>query len=515
MKKIVLLLIAVLALNFSLSLYGGEEGKSFTLKEAIFHALKNNLDLQIQQSSTESSRLSKLINDSIFIPNFKIDFSKSETNSPSTGVLSGADISKNENLNLNFTLTQKYALGGTFTVRLDNRRSKSNSFFTNINPSINSTLNFSVNQPLLKGFGTFNTKKDILISINDYKKSKYQLMDTVTNIIYNVEDYYWNLVYSFQNVEATKKALERARKLLKQNELKVKVGLAAPIDIVEARAEVASYESQLLQAEKGVQSAEENLKKVLNLSSMRGRIIPVDKPVVEKFTPNLDKIMLEALNKRPDIIQAKLDLENNHIKVKYAKNQLLPDLNLTASYYTTGLGGDQLIYGPGSIFAPREVIGVIKKDIYETLRDAISNVYKNYSVSLNLSIPLSFKKERAQLAQARLNLKSAFLNLKKTENNIFSEVKEVAKELETNFKLVESNKASLALEEMKLKAEEKKLSVGLSTNFQVLNYQRDFMTALTNRLKSVIDYNLSIAKINKTVGRTLEKYNIKFSSVLK
>jgi len=513
MKKIVFLLVVIMILNFSL--YSDDGLKKLTLKDTIYYALKNNLDLQIQRATTESSRLSKLINDSIFIPSFTIDFRKSETNRTSTGVLSGADISKNESMDLNFKLSQKYALGGTLSVELTNNRAKSNSIFTSINPSLYSVLNFSLTQPLLKGFGTFNTKKDILISINDYKKSKYQLIDTVINMIYNVEDYYWNLVYSFQNVEATQKALDRARNLLKQNELKVKVGLAAPIDIVEARAEVASYESQLIQAEKAVQSAEENLKKILNLSSMNGKIIPLDKPEVKKIIPNLNEILLEALNKRPDIKQAKLDLRNNHIKVKYAKNQLLPDLNLTASYYTTGTGGDQLIYGPGSIFAPREVLGVIKKDVFETLRDAISNIYKNYSISLSLSIPLSYKKERAQLTQARLNLKSSLLNLKKIENNVYSEVKEAAKELETNFKLVESNKASLALEDMKLKAEEKKLSVGLSTNFQVLNYQRDYMTALTKRLKSVIDYKLSVAKIYKTIGRTLEKYNIKISSVLK
>ncbi len=229
---------------------------------------------------------------------------------------------------------------------------------------------------------------------------------------------------------------------------------------------------------------------------------------------DFEKSLLEALNNRPDIRRAKLDLKNNNIRVKYARNQLLPDLQLTASYYTTGQGGDQLIYGPGDIFSPREVIGVITKDMWETLNDAVSNIYKNFSISLSLSLPLSFKKERAELAQARLNMKSAYLSLKKVESDIYAEVKEVVKELETNLKLVDSNKISLKLEEMKLKAEEKKLSVGLSTNYQVLNYQRDYVTAQTNKLKSIIDYKLSIAKINKVLANTFESYNIKFSKIV-
>ncbi|MEN8154948.1 MAG: TolC family protein [Acidobacteriota bacterium] len=512
MRKTVLLSIILILFN-SVFMAETEEKRELTLQDAIFHALKNNLDLQIELTNTESSRLSKVIRDTSFIPSLTIDLGKSETNSPSTGVLSGADISKNENMNLDLKLTQKYALGGTLNVELSNRRSESNSFFTSINPSLRSVLTFSVNQPLLKGFGTFATKKDILISINDYIKSKYQLKKSIIDLVYNVEDYYWNLVYRHQNLEATKKALEKSRKLLKQNELKVKVGIAAPIDILEAKAEVASYESQLIQAEQNVQSAEDNLRKILNLTSRSERIVPLDKPEIKKIETDFNKFLLEALNNRPDIRRAKLDLKNNNIRVKYAKNQLLPDLQLTASYYTTGQGGDQLIYGPGSIFAPREVIGVVKKDMWKTLNDAVANIYKNYSISLSLNLPLSFKKERAELAQARLNMKSSYLSLKKVESDIYSEVKEVIKELETNLKLADSNKISLRLEEMKLKAEEKKLSVGLSTNYQVLNYQRDFMNAQTNKLKSIIDYKLSIAKINKALARTFESYNIKFSEI--
>ncbi|MCK4993061.1 MAG: TolC family protein, partial [Bacteroidales bacterium] len=175
--------------------------------------------------------------------------------------------------------------------------------------------------------------------------------------------------------------------------------------------------------------------------------------------------------------------------------------------------GDQLIYGPGSIFEAREVIGVVKKDIWNTINDSISNIYKNFSISLNLKVPLSLKKEKAELMKSKLNLKSSFLSFKKVENDIYSEVMEVVKELETNVKLVESNKIALKLEEQKLKAEEKKLSVGLSTNYQVLNYQRDYANAQTNSLKSVVDYKMTIAKINKILARTFQVYNISFSDI--
>ncbi len=512
MRKIFIIIISLFFIA-NISLFSEEEIKDLTLKDAIFHALKNNIDIQIEMTNTEKSRLTKIIGDTIFIPSFSINAGASETNSPSSGVLSGADVSKNENLNVDLKLEQRYALGGTFSIELKNFRRKSNSIFSTINPVLSSELNFSLTQPLLKGFGTFATKKDIMISMNEHIRSKHQLKNTIIELIYNVEDYYWNLVYRIQSMDAIKKSLERARKLLKQNELRVKVGVSAPIDILEAKAEVASYESQIIQAEKNVQMAENNLRKILNITLDKYKINPVDIPEKLSIPVDFNGYLLEALNNRPDIKRAKLDMENNKIRVKYARNQMLPDLQLTASYYTTGQGGDQLIYGPGSIFEARPVIGVVKKDVWNTINDTISNIYKNFSLRLNLTLPLSNKKERAELEQSKLNLQSSFLSLKKVENDIYAEVEDVVKELEQNAKLVESNKIALKLEEQKLKAEEKKLSVGLSTNYQVLNYQRDFANAQTNNLKSVVDYMMTIARINKVLGRTFSVYKISFSDL--
>ena len=134
---------------------------------------------------------------------------------------------------------------------------------------------------------------------------------------------------------------------------------------------------------------------------------------------------------------------------------------------------------------------------------------------MRLTVPLSFAQERAQLTQAKLNLKRALLGLKNTENIVYSEVREVIKELEANSKLVESNQIALKLQDQKLKAEQKKLSVGLSTNYDVLNYQRDYVQTETGLLNSLKEYNMTVAKINKVLGRTLKSYDIKLKEFIK
>ncbi len=121
---------------------------------------------------------------------------------------------------------------------------------------------------------------------------------------------------------------------------------------------------------------------------------------------------------------------------------------------------------------------------------------------------------KSDLVQARLNMEQSLLTLKKTESIIYSDVKQIIMDLETNAKIVEANRISRELAEQKLAAEQKKLSVGLSTNYLVLQYQRDYANAQIAELKSLIDYSLALSRVDKVLGTTLEKRNIEFADFL-
>jgi len=510
MKKVFLIIYFIIAgLIFG---NANENIKKISLQEAIAKTLKNNLELKIEIINKEKSEKSLISSESIFIPNLNMSFSNSETNRPSTGSLDGADVSVNKRLSLMVGLEKKFSLGGTIKVEMNNSRNETNSSFSSVNPALNTTLTLSLSQPLLKGFGTLSTKKDIYIAVNNVKKSKLQLKSKIIDLIYSTEEAYWNLVYAYQNLEAKKKSLEEARNFLKQNKRKVEIGTSAPIDILSAKAEVATRESDVVSAEQSIQTQEENLKSIINIKDRNNKIIPIDRPEIKRFEADFKNYLLEALNNRPDINMAKLDLENYKITVRYMKNQLLPDLSLQASYYTNGQGGTQLIYGPGSIFGPREIIGTIEKSIWDSIQESVENKYLNYSISLNLKIPLNNKKEKAQYVSSKLDLKKSFLTLKNLENKVYSEVKNGIKGIQTNKKLYDKNEIALKLQAQKLKAEKMKLSVGLSTNYQVLTFQRDYANSVASKLQSLINYKLSLAKINQIIGRTLKEYNIKFKT---
>ena len=511
MRKILFL---VLVISFGFALFGQQASEiKLKLDDAIAEALKNNLDLQIEVINPELYQQALRKSNSFFIPQFTMSGTKSQSTSPAASAIVGATIDTNQAFRLSTGLTQRLALGGTVQVNLNNTKTTTSSRYSTFNPSFNSSLGFSLSQPLLKNMGTFYTKRGINLAINNQQKSVFALKQVVINMIYSVEDAYWILVYAYQNLDVKNKSLKLAQDLLKQNETQVRVGVSAPLDILTAKAEVAARESDVIQAESQIQSAEENLRKIMNKDT-KYKIIPVDEPAYAgEVSTDVNQYLLEALEKRPDIEQVRIDLKSRNIDVKYYRNQLLPDLQLMATYSTSGLSGDQIIFDGNPLFG--KILQVLKGGLADSLKDVLSNLYRNYSLGLSLSVPLANDSARADLATAQLSLKSSLLNLKRTEANIYSEVKQVVIDVERNQKILDANRVARDLAEQKLSAEQKKLSVGLTTNYQVLMFQRDYANALITELKSVIDYNLTLSRINQVLGKTLEKHNINFTDFVK
>jgi outer membrane protein TolC len=206
-------------------------------------------------------------------------------------------------------------------------------------------------------------------------------------------------------------------------------------------------------------------------------------------------------------------LKNKELNLSYTRNQLLPNLSLNASYWSPGITGDQILYLDDNAFSG-VIIGTIPGNPSDALKDAFNFRYNNWSAAITLDIPLNTFLSRADYAQARVDLDQTMLKLKNQEQQIFLEIKSAVRAVETDYKRVQAYKVARELAEKTLEAEEEKLKVGITTPFFVLQYQTDLATAQTNELKAMIDYNLSLARLNRAMGVSLKVKNIKFSAIL-
>jgi len=490
---------------------------SLTLEDTILRTLKNNYGVAIQVMNPEIASTSVARAKEIFLPTLGFGVSDRSNESASFSWLETTGTTITDYYDYDAGISQLVPTGGTLTASLRNYRNKSNSRFQTVNPRYGSTLQFDFRQPLLRDFGIKVTRNDIIVSQNDYEKSEIDLEKTIADVIYTVEEAYWNLAYSQENLKLRQQSLKLAQDLLAKNQRAVEVGTLAPIEILSAQAEVATREADILSAEAEVKNNEDRLRTIINLSDDEMKLAlpiqPVDVPKFEERQVNVEEALLTAMQSRPELKSLQVDLRTRDLNVSYAKNQLLPRLDLTASYYSPGISGDRILYLDDNPLTG-VIIGTIPGPAREAMNDALGLKYNNWSVGLTLDIPLNSVFSRAAHTQAKLQLEQAMLQLKNQEQTIYLEIRNGVRSVETNYKRVQSYRVARELAEKKLQAEEEKLKVGLSTNFFVLTYQRDLSNARIAELRSIVDYVISVASLEKATGTNLKSRNISVDQVM-
>jgi len=510
-----IILVLFLVLFFKPSFSQEEKALSFSLEDCIVKALKDNLTVAVEVYNPDLADASLTKAKEFFLPRLDVGFGNERTENPSYWWLEQADVVVRKYKDYSVSLVQQIPTGGNFSLDLTGYTSDTTAGFQTLNPTYGNTLRFNFTQPLLNGFGFNVSRREIIVARNNLDISVNQFQSVLMDTIYQVQEAYWNLVYSIEDYKVKQQSLELARDLLAKNKKEVEVGKLAPIEILNAETTVASREADILQAEALTRRNEDVLKDLLYLTEeaemSTKRIVPLDKPTFIQRDISLDEALKEALEKRPELRMKKINIETNKLNMGVAKNQMLPGLDLQFSYWSPGLSGDRIIYEnvPGDPFPVP--VGKEEGSPTDSLRDAFKLLYDNWTIGLTLSIPLSSFTSRADYVRAKMELEKSQLELENTEKQIFLDVKNAVRDIETNAKRFQAYRLARELAEQRLEAEVKKLNVGLTTNYFVLQYQEGLARERSQELRSLIDYNLAWARLEKAVGKSLEKRNIKIS----
>jgi outer membrane protein TolC len=518
MRKRSIGIIITLILFTVSSSFAQQEEKSITLslEDCIVKAMRNNLGVAIEVLNPDLSDLAVMQAKEMFLPALSLSFNTRDTNQASFSFLESATQVSALRNGWSAEISQLIPTGGNFSISLDGYKNETNQSFQTINPRYGRTLTFSFSQPLLRNFGVKTTRREIIIARNNLDISESQLERSLQQTVFDVEQAYWALVGYTENLKVREQSLRLAQDLLEKNKRSVEIGTLAPIEILSAQSAVASRDADIIEAETQVKDSEDNLRILLYLGA-EGieediKIIPADTPDFTKHEVTFEEALRTAIENRPDLNGSRIDLKNREINLKYAKNQLLPALNLTASYWSPGISGTQIIFDPGNPFAPP--IGEIEHGPNEALKDALGFTYDNWSVAFTLDIPLDSVFSRANYTQAKVNMEQSRLILQDQEQQIYLEVKSAVRAVQSNYERVQAYKVARELAEETLKAEEEKLKVGISTPYFVLQYQTELTTAQTNELQAIIEYNISLATLDRALGTSLEKKNIRFTDYI-
>ncbi len=472
---------------------------SLGLKDSIVYALRNNFDIEISKLSSKMSDYDITIEEAVFDPTLRVEGNVNNDVTPINSQLVGgfttrtafqpfvqqgrtADVLIQSLIPTGATVSLEYNIFRDF---VDPNR------FRFLNPSFTNFIEAKITQPLLKGGWWFYNRSPIYIARNNKKISLAQFKTTALEVSDSVQETYWNLVKAIEDLKVAKKSLERAEDLLRKNKIQVEAGTLAPIEIIDAESGVASRVEAIISAENAIKDSEDELKRVMNLANNEiisdVSIVPVDEPDFKPVSVDLKDAIRIGLQKRPELHELRLGIENAGMETRRRKNELLPSLDFTGGIRYSGLGS-----------------------VASSANDSMfSEDFQGEFFTLSLEIPIGNRSARSQYRKAKLEERQANMNVQKKELDVVVEVRQSARQVMTNIERVRATRKARELAQKRLEAEERKYEVGRTTSLEVLRAQEDLATAEANEAKAVIDYMISLGNLDKAQGTILDTYSIK------
>jgi|SRR5579862_7448178 len=486
-----------------------------SLDDAVKLALDRNLDIAVQRLNPQINDIALASLKSIYNPSLTSTvFSRSASN-PSTTTIAG---SNQAGASIDSTLTtynggiaQSFPWGGGgLTVALNNNRQSSTNATSLFNPVYNTNWSGTYTQPLMKGFRTDSTRQQIGVTKINRDISDIQLKSTITNTLSNVRDAYWDFVFAVQAVDVARQSLDLATKLVEDNQTRVQVGTMAPIDVVQARSEQATRNQALVAAEATKRTTELALKRLIvggaDDPNWGAALDPTEHPDFQPVEIDIDAAVRRALAARTDMDIAKKSVDSNDVTLKYLVDQALPQVDLVATYGMSGLGGAQLITeGTG---VNRTVVGALPGGYGDALGSLLRNTYPTWTVQMNFSYPLGVSSQQASIARARVQVNQVQAQLKQVELQVATEVTNAAITARNNAEAVQAAQVARELAQQKLGAEQSKFEVGMSTNYFVVQAQRDLADAQNSELRAVLNYRKALVEMERAQATTLQGANI-------
>ena len=317
-----------------------------SLDDTVKRALENNTDIAVGRFDPQLSEQSVFSAQGYYDPQVYSTLSHQSTDTKGTSAFSGGEAVNTKTDVWNFGGYLPVQTGGSVQLDFNNNKRDTNNAFSTFNPVYNSGLTLSLRQPLLRNFSIDQPRYSLRLAKKNREISDVQFRQTIIGTVATAKDYYYQLIYFIDALSAARKSLQLAQRQLQENEIRVKVGTMAPLDVVFAQSEVASREEAVIVAENNVLNAEDNLKRQIfpenDPAMWNTRVVPSDRPTAEPMPVDAEAAIRNALENRTDMIAARKSLERNDLAIQFTKNQLLPDANLFASYGGTGAGGTQL-----------------------------------------------------------------------------------------------------------------------------------------------------------------------------
>ena len=469
-----------------------------TLEEAIARALEMNLDIQSARLNPEIQNYSLFAAEAAFSPTFSTTIGQNNASQQSTSQLDGGLQTSTDRFTFNSSLSKPMPwYGGRLSANFNNSRTETNNSFSTLNPSFRSSVSLGYTQPLLSGFRIDNQRNALRTQEIQLEITDVQLRGQVENLTNNVMTAYWSLRAAIEQIAIQRSSLAQAQELLAQNQIRVQLGTMSQLQVVQAESQVANAEQSLLNAEVQWRNQELNFKRLL-LGGADDPLLfqtlnPVTLPSLELVTVDIQAAIERALVDRTDIRQQRQQREITGLNLEVTENNLKPQLDLSANYSVSGVGGDQYL---------RDQLGgdpvLLSAGGYQDgIQAILDRDTPTWNLSLNFSYPIGNRAAKANLERARLQMRQNDLDLKNQELTIVTQVTNAGLTVNDTYLQYQAAQRSREVSERSAEIEQTRFNVGASTNYETTQAQDNLRSARLSELRAIINYVNAVAEFER------------------
>ena len=460
-----------------------QEVKDYTLslEEVTYLALVNNFDIQLAQYDALIARAKKDNTQSIYDTILKAEVEYRNDESKKTSTILG---SKSVDNDYNIGLSKKLPTGTTVDVDMSNNRHFSNATFASSPVTHDSALGVTIEQELGKNFFGMSDRGSVKIALLDMENAEFTSIDKIEEMVAHVQEAYWDLALERERLIIEEEMVGQAKRLYELNQEKLQNGLVEMPELLASEVNYKNRLNELALAQTNVQTKMNVLKLHLNIADLNQEIIPADTLSVVEHNVSLDQSLKNAFDYRADYKKVLNDIKARDIKLSMEKNNLWPEINLTASLERNGLGDH----------------------FKQSSQNITEEDNPNFFTGLTISFPLENREAKSQLKAAELEKAKALISLKMIERKIAITIMDQVRDCHVRKELAINSEQIADLQAKKLAEEEKRFRSGRSDTDTIVRFQEDLIQARWKVAQAKYNYHAAIIDLKREEGILLKQY---------
>jgi len=332
-------------------------------------------------------------------------------------------------------------------------------------PSQEKMLSFSQFLPF---FGKLSLKGKIALVESQMFAAEYK--DKELEVINQVKNTYYDLFMNYKEIELKKESLRLLKSIAKVAEANYAVGDIDQEEVYKIDSEIARLNTDLLNLEQGKKAKETRINTLLNRDPENPLGIPDLKEDIT-FKDDIRSLYQATLLNQPELMVFSYAIEKNKYAKSLAKRSFFPDLmaQITERGFSTGT------IGP-------------------------------WDLMLAFTVPLWFwTKQRYEVKEAIANLEEAEAAYKVMQNKAFSDVKDLSTKVAIARNKIKLYKTSLLpILKSSIESSLAAFRAGKGNFMLLVDSQRMLVETQMNYYKALVEYNMNLADLERTIGANLK-----------